>query len=105
MKTLKLIQQGDCLFRKLAKMPKGKQKVIATKKLVVAHGESGHSHVIEGDEAELILIGEKMILNLTRPATLKHEEHKAILFEPGIWEVGRVREFDYFKQMERTVID
>lgn len=105
MKKLKLIQQGDCLFRKLSKMPEGKREVVATKRLVVAHGESGHSHVIEDDEAELIRIGEKIILNLTCPATLKHEEHKAIQFEAGIWEVGRVQEYDYFKQMARQVVD
>lgn len=105
MKKLKLIQQGDCLFRKLTAMPEGKKEVVATKRLVVAHGESGHSHVIEDDEAELIRIGEKIMLNLTRPATLKHEEHKAIRFEAGIWEVGRVQEYDYFKHMARQVID
>lgn len=105
MKKSKLIQQGDCLFRKLQAMPKGKQEIIATKRLVVAHGESGHSHVIEDDEAELLRIGEKIILNLSRPATLKHDEHKAIRFEAGIWEVGRVQEFDYFKKMVRQVID
>jgi hypothetical protein len=105
MKTIKLIQQGDVLCRKLAKMPKGKKEVIATNRLVVAHGESGHSHVIEDDEAELIRIGERIILNLTKPATLKHEEHKAIHLNAGIWEVGRVREYDYFQHMARPVMD
>jgi hypothetical protein len=98
-------QQGDVLCRKLKSMPEGEQKIIARKRLIVAHGESGHSHVVEDDEAELIQIGERMLLSLTRKAMLVHEEHKPITLTPGIWEIGRVREYDYFQQMERQVID
>lgn len=98
-------QQGDVIGKRLDKMPEGERKTISLKKLVLAHGESGHSHVIEDDEAELIAIGEKMILKLQREATLKHEEHKPIKLAPGIWEIGRVKEYDYFQQMTRQVID
>jgi hypothetical protein len=105
MKNVKMIQQGDVLCRKLEKLPDGEQKVVARKRLVVAHGESGHSHVIEDDEAQLIQIGERMLLKLARSATIKHEEHRPITLSPGIWEVGRVREFDWFSKMERQVID
>src|SRR5256885_15172118 len=98
-------QQGDVLLRKLDAMPEGKAKIVARKTLVLAHGESGHSHVIEDDEAELIQIGERMIVNLTRAATVKHEEHGPITLEPGIWEIGRVREFDWFAMMERQISD
>lgn len=106
MKTkIKLVQQGDVLIRKLSAMPQGEAKSIGRKRLVLAHGESGHSHVIEDDEAELIQIGERMLLKLTKPATVVHEEHKPITLSPGIWEVGRVREFDWFSRMQRQVID
>lgn len=98
-------QQGDVLLKRLDKMPDGARGQISRKRLVLAHGESGHSHVIEDDEAELMQIGERMLLKLTKTATLKHEEHKPIKLSPGIWEVGRVREFDYFQQMTRQVID
>ena len=98
-------QQGDVIGKRLDKIPDGERKTIGLKKLVLAHGESGHSHVIEDDEAELIAIGERMILKLERAATLKHEEHKPIKLSPGIWEIGRVKEYDYFQQMARQVID
>lgn len=104
-KQITLIQQGDCLFRKLSKMPAGELVSIAKKRIVVAHGESGHSHVIEDEDAELIRIGERMLLKLTKSATLKHEEHGEIEFSPGIWEVGRVREFDWFSKISRQVMD
>lgn len=98
-------QQGDVLGQKLKSMPDGEQKIIARKRLVVAHGESGHSHVIEDDEAELIQIGERMILKLEKQATITHEEHGKITLDAGIWDIGRVQEFDYFSMMQRQVID
>ncbi len=104
-KTAKItFQQGDVLGRKIEKLPEGKQ-TITRKRLVLAHGESGHSHVIEDDEAELIQIGERMLLRLTKAATVQHEEHKPIRLAPGIWEIGRVKEFDWLSRMERQVID
>jgi hypothetical protein len=103
--AIKTAQQGDVLLVKLDKLPCGDQKTISTKRLVVAHGESGHSHVIEDDEAELIQIGERMILKLEKSSTIVHEEHKPIRLDKGLWEVGRVQEYDYFSQMKRQVID
>jgi hypothetical protein len=97
-------QQGDVILRRLDAFPPGEQK-ITRKRLVLAHGESGHSHVIEDEEAELIQIGERMLLKLTRAATVIHEEHKPIRLAPGIWEVGRVREYDWLSRMERQVMD
>lgn len=99
------LQQGDVLLRKLTSMPEGEQRTVSTKRLVVAHGESGHSHVIEDDEAELIQIGERILLRLARPAIITHEEHRELKLAPGIWEVGRVKEYDYFERMERQVRD
>ena len=98
-------QQGDVLLRKLTKLPSGAAKVIAKQKLVVAHGEGGHSHVIEDDEAELIQIGERLLLKLEKTTAIKHDEHKPITLSPGVWEVGKVQEYDYFQKMKREVRD
>lgn len=103
--AIKSAQQGDVNLRKLAALPDGTQKILARKRLVVAHGESGHSHVLEDDEAELMEIGGRMLLSLTKQATLVHEEHKAITLSPGIWEIGRVQEYDWFSKMKRQVMD
>lgn len=114
MKTKKVakisFQQGDLYGVKLQTMPQGDQKIIARKYLTLAHGESGHSHVIEDDEAELIQIGERMILKSTKAVTLQHvpahpEAHKPIRLSPGIWDIGRVREWDPFQEMSRHVMD
>lgn len=98
-------QQGDVLLRRLESIPSVEGAKITRKHLVLAHGESGHSHVIEDDEAELIEIGERMLLKLTKTTTVFHEEHKPIKLAPGVWEIGRVKEYDYFKHMVRQVVD
>jgi len=106
LKTAKTtFQQGDVIGRKMDELPNLDGAKITRKRLVLAHGESGHSHVIEDDEAELIQIGERMLLKLTRAATVIHEEHKPIRLSPGIWEIGRVQEYDYFQHMARQVMD
>lgn len=106
MKTIQLTyQQGDLLMRRIEKLPDGPRKVINKGKCVLAHGESGHSHVVEDDDAELVQIGEMMLLTITNPNPVKHEEHHHRTIAPGIWEIGRVREYDWFSKMTRQVID
>ena len=104
-KALCYAQQGDVIARRLSEMPKGERKIISKGRCVLAHGESGHSHVIEDDEAELIQIGERMLLTLGKEATVEHEEHGAITLAPGTWEIGRVVEKDWFADMVRQVRD
>ena len=100
------IQQGDVILRKIETMPEGKQERVTLKRCVLAEGEhTGHAHVVEDDEAELIRIGERMLLKLGKSATVTHQEHKPVELGPGIWEVGRVQEFDYLSMMARRVAD
>lgn len=98
-------QQGDLFGRKLDAMPDGEKVVISKLRCVLAHGESGHSHVVESEDAELVQIGERMLLKLDKKATVVHEEHGAISLSPGIWEIGRVKEYDPFNDMTRQVMD
>lgn len=107
MKTAKQTAvQGDVKLRKLNCMPKGTKKILSRSKCVLAKGEhTGHAHVVEDEDAELIQIGERMLLALARPAIVRHQEHKPIRLSPGIWEVGRVKEYDYFSEMARSVAD
>ena len=99
-------QQGDVLLQKLDQLPFGEIKILAHKRIVLAEGEhTGHAHVIKDDEAELIQIGERILLKLTKDSTVLHEEHKPITLSPGIWEIGCVQEYDYFSKMKRAVID
>jgi hypothetical protein len=100
------LQQGDVLLRKLDGMPEGKYKVLQRKRVVVAEGEkTGHCHVIEDKDAELIQMGDKILLSLKNSAVIEHQEHGPITVEPGVWETGIVREHDYYSQMVRPVAD
>ena len=100
------IQQGDVVITRLETMPVGKPKTVSRRRCVLAEGEvTGHAHVIEDDEAELIQIGERMLLRLGQSAIVTHEEHKPITLEPGLYEIGRVAEYDYFAKMVRNVAD
>jgi hypothetical protein len=99
-------QQGDVTLRKLDAIPEGKSKVVSRKRCVLAEGEvTGHCHAVEQSDAELIQIGERMLLKLEREATVTHQEHNPITLSPGIWEIGRVQEYDYFSKMARPVQD
>ena len=99
-------QHGDLVLKRLTSIPIGEKTLISRGKMVLAEGETtGHYHGIEEDESELIRIGDQILLNLAKNATLTHQEHHPITLEAGIWEVGRVQEYDYFLQMKRPVMD
>lgn len=104
----KQLQQGDVLLTRVQALPAGIANKIQRGKrgLVIAEGEvTGHMHLVEGKDAELVEIGGRMLLKLERAAVIVHEEHKPIRIPPGIWEVGRVQEYDYLAQMARPVAD
>jgi hypothetical protein len=98
-------QQGDVIGVKIDKIPTGDRNNITKKRLVVAHGESGHSHVIQDDAATMFQVGDRFYLELEKTAMLTHEEHKPITLSPGVWEIGRVQEYDWFSRMQRQVVD
>jgi hypothetical protein len=99
-------QQGDVVLVKVSALPDGEAKIISKGRCVLAEGETtGHMHAVEDDEAELIQIGERMLLRLGKVATVTHQEHKPITLSPGIWDVGRVREYSYWDKMTMQVHD
>jgi len=102
----KTAQQGDVILKKADVLPNGEKKLISTKKMVLAEGEvTGHYHGIEEANSELFQIGNKVFLSLNDTATVTHQEHGPITLDKGVWEVGRVKEYDYFSEMVREVAD
>jgi hypothetical protein len=102
-------QQGDVILKRIDNLPLGKRiKINKNDKgeMVLAEGETtGHYHGILEQDSELLTIDNKVYLNLKENATLTHQEHHHIELEAGIWEVGRVQEYDYFSKMVRPVAD
>lgn len=96
-------QQGDVLFHKVKiKIPKDAKRIpVHQRGFVFAEGEvTGHAHVCEqAEDMELIQIGERMLAKVHKTVTVRHEEHKPVTLEPGIWDIGIVVEEDEFGDM------
>jgi len=105
----KTAQQGDVILTRIKSLPPGKRKVLKKNnngEMVLAEGETtGHYHGILENKSELFTIDNVMYMNLKKNATLTHQEHAHIELEAGIWQVGIVKEYDYFSKMVRKVVD
>lgn len=99
-------QQGDVLLRRINELPTDCKEVARKNgRIEVMHGEQGHTHAIDDIDAMFYEKAGKFYLKAIKPVNLVHEEHGAQVIEPGIWEIGQVKEYDYFQEMERTVVD
>lgn len=103
----KQIQQGDVTLMRVDSAPSNGVLIKPSPRgHVLAEGEvTGHAHVVPVDHATMTKVGAKLYLTITAPTKVTHEEHGPIDIEPGVWEIGRVREFDYLSMMARTVAD
>ena len=76
---------------------------------IVAHGESGHKHVLTVSNPNDLTIRKDingdMYFELLSDGLLSHEEHKTLTVRPGIYKKIVEREFDWFQLAARTVID
>ncbi len=107
----KQIQQGDVLLQEVERIPLNAVQQQHQGRIVVARGEqTGHSHVIESDRVKMWTLTRsgataEMYLEVQAPVTIVHDEHKPLPIPPGIYRVGRVKEYDYFSRMERAIED
>ena len=106
----KQIQQGDVLLQEVTNIPTGATKMPHEGRIVVARGEkTGHSHVVASDKAALWTLTRggdtELYLEVSDQVTITHDEHKPLPIPAGIYRVGRVKEFDYFAEMERQIED
>jgi len=71
----------------------------------LAEGEStGHFHAAEG--AVVYLDGETKVFDASKKSVkITHQEHKPIVMPAKKMRSGQVREYDYFAEEARTVVD
>lgn len=104
-------QQGDVLLLKIDKLPEGcfRRPLQDSRGVVLAEGEhTGHWHgandislaIMDAPDGKVFLENSGDV-----PVEIKHAEHKPITVEPGIWEIGIVREKDWFQGQTRKVYD
>ena len=95
-----IIRQGDVLVKRIKAMPKNLKPAAAEGgRLVLAHGEAtGHHHSFAlSDRVALFRedgSGGGLFLSITdAPAPLEHQEHTALVLDPGDYQVVRQREY------------
>lgn len=99
-------QQGDVLLKAIEALPDGCKEVKRKEgRIVVMHGEGGHTHVITDVDAMFYEKDGKFYLVAKKPVKLDHEEHHTQIVEPGVWEIGQVREKDWLTGMVAPVVD
>lgn len=103
-----IFRQGDLVIKKIDKTNLNLQKA---KQAILAEGEhTGHMHRLTAldntAEIEFMRDLDTVVFKVENgKAQLTHEEHLPIVFEPGTYTVTIQREFDYFADQIRTVLD
>lgn len=100
------VVQGDVFFRRAAGIPKGAKALAKTSRgYIIAEGEAtGHAHVVD-DDVELYENDGTLYLRTSKTVEVRHEEHRPVSLQPGIWQAGIVREYDPFLEEVRSVAD
>lgn len=106
--------QGDVHFTRRSALPSGVKPVDPINgQIVVTHSETGHNHVMVLDRATVPAVQMYSTddpltawLEVNRPTALEHlrphDTHEPIMFEPGVYEVRRQREYtpEGFRRVE-----
>jgi hypothetical protein len=113
MNNRRQFRQGDVLVMAVDSIPDGATAVpLDGGRIVLALGEAtGHAHAIAvadpvvgvDADARLLALGDRRFLEVSRPSTIRHEEHAPVPLAPGLYEVVRQRE--YSPEAIRNVAD
>ena len=102
MKTVKcMAAQGDVMFIKIDKLPDNLETAKEDKgKFVVAHSETGHNHVIDSRNAQMLIDKTNdfvAYVKISKPTKVEHQRsfdtHESLLLTPGNYQVRRQREY------------
>lgn len=101
MKTFEnMAAQGDVFVSRIECLPTGAVLVQPENEhVIVAHSETGHSHVMSAETVQLYRLPEELyecFLVVSQPTPLEHlrsfDTHESILFKPGVYRVRNQRE-------------
>lgn len=103
---MKIYRQGDVLI-KSAEIPVDAKIVKSEKQVTVALGEAtGHHHTLYGGlPIELLEYNERRYLKIQEDVDFRHQEHSAFKVKKGDYEIIIEREFDYFENDMKKVVD
>lgn len=107
MKTFtRIAAQGDFLIMKIDNIPDGVEPMKNTDetKIVVAHSETGHNHVMDRTHVDAFVASNtkevdlyEMFLSVKEPTEINHlrsfDTHETLLVPPGNYVIKRQREY------------
>ena len=102
---------GEVSIRKINKIPEGVKaiKTIGSYHIVADSETSGNHHVVDlKDGVEFFEKDGVLYLKNdveTDVRCVVKERHDNITLEPGIWEIDKQQEYDYFTESNRNVAD
>ena len=101
------IRHGDIPLYVLDKLPEGVKEIKNNGSFVLAEGETtGHKHVITAERLQVFQSADgRYYLKVEGKSSVGHQEHKTITVLPGIYEVGKEREYDHFAHAVKRVVD
>ncbi len=91
-KIEKQYRQGDVLIHPVEKLPTDAILIENVNSIVLAEGEAtGHAHRILAPSTKVrsYIAGSELYLEVDHKVTVDHEEHSAVVLEPGIYHVRR----------------
>lgn len=100
-------RHGDLLITRIDSLPEGKKEETGSV-FVLAHGETGHKHVLTVERPETLTVvttNGATFFSVAAPTPLTHEEHKAIVLPMGTYALTFEVEYDPFSKKMQQVID
>jgi len=112
----KLYGHGDVILKEIQKIPEGASKKESTQGYnILAYGEiTGHAHCLKADKTELYELNGVVYLRCNDTVELKHQcldgtqakdAHETIVLPKHNYQIGIVKEYDYFTDEVRNVAD
>jgi hypothetical protein len=99
------IRQGDVMLVPVNDIPEGAKVRKGKGKLTIAYGEvTGHHHTLVGDAELLDTKAGEVFARIMGPAKITHQEHGAIVLDPGVWKYVQQREY-VAPELARAVLD
>ena len=100
-----IYRHGDLILKEVPHFTTGVET--KTNVHVLAEGElTGHRHVLSSSiPITVINTSRHQWVALDAPAKLTHEEHKALIISPGIYQIMKEREYDYVNTQTSKRLD
>ena len=102
---------GECIIKEVETLPENLSQREDKDSIMIAESETvGNEHRIKVKEGVEFFEDENGVLYMrnttpTEVYCVHTERHDTIEIPAGIWEIDKAVEYDYYNQIERTVID